>query len=100
MSRVNLSGERVNEIVLNEKDVPGVDEVDGGIVPDLEVTIQSEEPFEGTVDGVVEGNGIETIEEASRRKYWLSLEVISIASPMPPLGAWSGVLPRPLKKAS
>ena len=34
MSRVNLSGERVDEIVLNEKEVPGVDEVDGGIVPD------------------------------------------------------------------
>ena len=62
MSRVDLSGERVDEIILNENDVPGVDEVDGGIVPDLEVTIQSEEPLEGTVDRVVEGNGIETIE--------------------------------------
>jgi len=62
MSRVDLSGERVDEVVLNEKRIPGVDKVDGDIVPDLKVTIQSKEPLEGTVHGVVEGNGIETVE--------------------------------------
>ena len=94
---VNLSGERVNEIVLNEKSVPGVDEVDGGIVPDLEVTIQSEEPFKGTVDSIMESR---PLMGAGQRKYWLSLEVMLIALPMSPLGAWSGVLLHLLKKAS
>ena len=46
MSRVNLSSERVDEVVLDEKGVPGVDEVDGGIVSDLKVTVQTEEPLE------------------------------------------------------
>ena len=46
MSRINLSSERVDEVVLDEKGVPGVDEVDGGIVSDLKVTVQTEEPLE------------------------------------------------------
>ena len=62
MSRVNLTGKRVDEIVLDEQRVPSVDEVDGDIVPDLEVTVQSEEPLEGAVHGVVEGDGIEAVE--------------------------------------
>jgi len=64
MSRVDLSGERVDEVVLNEKCIPGVDKVDGDIVPDLKVAIQSQEPLEGTVHGVVEGNRIETVERS------------------------------------
>ena len=61
MSRIDLPSVRVDEIVLNKERVPGVDEVNGGIITDLKVTIQSEEPLEGTVDGVVESNGIQTV---------------------------------------
>ena len=39
MSRVDLSGERIDKIVLNGEGVPCVDEVDGNIVSDLEITI-------------------------------------------------------------
>jgi len=39
MSRVDLSSERVDEIVLNEKGVPRIDEVDGDIISDLEIPI-------------------------------------------------------------
>ena len=61
MPRVDLSGECIDKVVLSEKRVPGVDEVDGGIVPDLKITVQSKEPLEGTVYGVVESDGIETV---------------------------------------
>ena len=61
MSRVNLSGGRVEDVVLDEERVPGVYEIDREIVADLKVTIQSEEPLEATVHGVMEGNGIETV---------------------------------------
>lgn len=61
MSRVNLSGTGIDEIVLNEERVPGVDEIDRGIEPNLKVTVQSKEPLEGTIDGVVEGNRVEAI---------------------------------------
>lgn len=44
----------------DEECVPGVDEVNREIVPDLKITIQSQEPLEGTVYGAVEGDGIET----------------------------------------
>ena len=56
MPRIDLSGVRVEEIVLNEKGVPGVDEVHGSVVSDLKVTVQPEEPLEGTIDGVVESH--------------------------------------------
>ena len=39
MSRVDLSRERVDEVVLDEERVPGVDEINGDIVADLKVTI-------------------------------------------------------------
>jgi len=61
MSRVDLSSERIDEVVLNEERVPGVDEVDRDIVWDLKNTIQSKEPLESTVHRVVEGGGIETV---------------------------------------
>lgn len=61
MSRVNLSSVRINEIVLNEESVPGIDKVDGEIVSDLKVAVQPKEPLEGTVDRVVEGDRIKTI---------------------------------------
>ena len=72
MPRVDLASERVDEIVLDKKGIPGVDKVDRDIVPDLKVTVQSEEPLEGTVDGVMEGNGIETVE------WSLSKEILVI----------------------
>jgi hypothetical protein len=37
--RVDLSGARIDEVVLNEEGVPGVDEVERDIIPDLEVTV-------------------------------------------------------------
>ena len=61
MSRVDLSSERIDEVVLDEERVPGIDEVDRDIVWDLKTTIQSKEPFEGMVHGVVERGGIETV---------------------------------------
>ena len=72
MPRVDLASERVDEIVLDKKGIPGVDEVDRDIVPDLKVTVQPEEPLEGTVDGVMEGNGIETVE------WGLSKEILVV----------------------
>ena len=70
--RVNLSSERVDEIVLNEKGIPCVDEVDGDIVSDLEVTVQPEEPLEGAVHRVMESNGIEAVDR-SRSKEILTV---------------------------
>ena len=64
MPRVNAAGERIDKIVLNEKGIPGVDEGYGDIVSDLKVTIQSKEPLEATVHGLVEGDGIETVEQS------------------------------------
>ena len=64
MPRVDFSGERVDEIVLDEKGVPGVDEVDRDIIPDLKITVQSEEPLEATVHGIVECDGIKTVERS------------------------------------
>jgi hypothetical protein len=60
--RVDLSGACIDEIILNEECVPGVDEVERDTIPDLEVTVQSKEPLEDTVDGLVEGNGIESVD--------------------------------------
>lgn len=61
MSRVDLSSAHIDEIVLNEEGVPGIDEVYGKIVSDFKITVQSKEPLEGTVDRVVEGDCIQTI---------------------------------------
>ena len=72
MPRVDLASERVDEIVLDEKGIPGVDKVDRDVVPDLKVTVQSKEPLEGAVDGVMEGNGIKTIE------WGLSKEILVV----------------------
>ena len=72
MPWVDLSSERVDEIVLDKKGIPGVDKVDRDVVPDLEVTVRSEEPLEGAVDGVMEGNGIETVE------WGLSKEILVV----------------------
>jgi hypothetical protein len=44
--RVDLSGVRIDEIILNGEGVLGVDEVERDIISDLEVTIQSKEPLE------------------------------------------------------
>lgn len=74
MSRIDLSGERIDEIVLDEKGVPGVNKVDRDIVPDSKVTVQSKEPLEGTVHRVVEGNGIKTVEGS------LSKEILVVVS--------------------
>lgn len=49
MPRVDLPSEGIDEVVLDEKRVPSVDEVDREIVPDLEVTIQPKHSLEGTV---------------------------------------------------
>ena len=68
MSRVDLSGGRVEEVVLDEERVPGVDEIDREIVANLKVTIQSEEPLEATVHGVMEGNGIETVMRSASKE--------------------------------
>ena len=59
MSRVDLPSERIDKVVLDEEHVPGVDEINRGVVPDLK--IQTKEPLEGTIYGVVEGDGIETV---------------------------------------
>lgn len=61
MSRVDLSSVRVEEIVLDEERVPGIDKVNRGIVSDLKVTVQPKEPLEGTIDGVMEGDRVQTI---------------------------------------
>ena len=61
MPRVDFSGECINKVVLNEKRVPDVDKVNGGITPDSKITIQSKEPLEATVYGVAESDGIETV---------------------------------------
>lgn len=62
MSGVNLSSRRVEEIVLWEECIPGIDKVNWDTFKsDLKVTIQAKEPPEGTVDGVVEGNSIKTV---------------------------------------
>jgi len=61
MSRVDLSSGRIDEVILDEERIPGVDEIDREIIPDLKVTIQSKEPLEATVHGVVESDGIETV---------------------------------------
>ena len=61
MLRVDLSSEGVDEIVLNEKRVPTIDEVSREIVSDFKVTIQPKEPLEDTIYGVVEGDCVETI---------------------------------------
>ena len=52
-------GEEVR--ILNEERVPGVDEINRDIVSNLKVTVQTKEPLEGTVDGIVEGDGVETV---------------------------------------
>jgi hypothetical protein len=52
--RVELSGTGVDKIVLNEERVPSVDEINRGVIPDLNVTIQSKEPLERAIDGIVE----------------------------------------------
>jgi hypothetical protein len=61
MPRVDLSSERVDKIVLDKELIPGIDKVYGEIISDLNVTIQSKEPLEGTIDGVMEGNRIYAI---------------------------------------
>lgn len=61
MSGVDLSSERINEIVLDEEGVPSIDKVDGEIISDLKVAVQSEEPLETTVDGVMEGDRVQTV---------------------------------------
>lgn len=61
MPRVDLPGTSIDEIVLDEERVPGIDKIDGGIVSDLKVTVQPKEPLEGAVDGVVESDGVETV---------------------------------------
>ena len=61
MPRVDLSSVCIEEIVLDKKGVPGIDEVHGSVVSDLKIPIQSKEPLEGTIDGVVESDRIETI---------------------------------------
>ena len=61
MPRVDLSRASIDEIVLDEECVPGIDKIDGCIVSDLKVTVQPKEPLEGAVDGVVESDGVETV---------------------------------------
>ena len=61
MPRVDLSRTSIDEIVLDEERVPGIDKIDGGIVSDLKVTVQPKESLEGTVDGVVEGDSVEAV---------------------------------------
>jgi len=39
MSRVDLSSERIDEIVLDKKRIPGVDKVDRDVLTDLKVTV-------------------------------------------------------------
>ena len=68
MSRVDLSSERVDEVVLDEERIPGVDEIDGEIVADLKVAIQSKEPLEATVHGVMEGDGIKTVVRSASKE--------------------------------
>jgi len=58
---VDLAGVRVDEIVLHEHLVPRADEVDRDIVGDLQVAVHSEETLECAVDGVMEGDGVETV---------------------------------------
>lgn len=73
MSRVDISSEGVDKVVLDEERVPGINEVDREIVPDLKITIQSKEPLEGTVNRVMEGDGIETVVRS------ISKEVLVVA---------------------
>ena len=85
--RVDLSGARVDEIVLDEEGVPGVDEVDRDIISDLEVTVQSKESLEDTVHGVVEGNGVETVDWS-----WLKEIPVIVGNKVHRLGKTWGAL--------
>ena len=61
VARVDLAGVRVDEIVLHERLVPRADEFHRYIIGDLQVTVHSEETLECAVDGVMEGDGVETV---------------------------------------
>lgn len=61
MPRVDLSGAGVDEIVLNKEFVPGFDETNREVTSEIEVTVQSKEPLEGTVDGVVESGCVDAV---------------------------------------
>ena len=61
MARVDLASELIDEIVLHEHLVPCADEVHRDVIGDLQVTVHSEETLERAVDGVMEGDGIETV---------------------------------------
>jgi hypothetical protein len=62
MSRVNLSGTGIEQIVGNEERVPGVDEINRGILSNLKIAIQSKEPLEGTIDnGVMESDRVQAV---------------------------------------
>jgi hypothetical protein len=61
MSRVDLSGTGIEQIVGNKERVPGVDEINRGIVSDLKVAVQSKEPLEGMKDGVMESDRVQAV---------------------------------------
>ena len=70
---VDLSSERVDEIVINKHLIPRADEIHIDIVCDLQVTVHPEEALERAIDRIVEGDAVETV------KGSVSEEVLIIA---------------------
>ena len=62
---VDLSGERVDEIIINKHLIPCVDEIHINIICDLQVTVHPEEALERAIDRIVECGAVETIERPS-----------------------------------
>ena len=62
MSRIQLAGDGVQHIIVDEHLIPRRDEVGGHIESDLQVTVHSQEPRKRTIDRIMERDTIECIQ--------------------------------------
>lgn len=61
MTRIDLPGKCIDEIVVHKHFVPRADEIRRDVVSDLQVSVHSKETLERSVNRVVERDAVETV---------------------------------------
>jgi len=69
--RIELASRRIEEVILNDHLIPGSDKVDVDVVGNLEVSIHSQETSNSTVSGIMEGDGIQSIDRGLAQEEFI-----------------------------